>query len=136
MVDFAFSIHTQLGHKMLAAKVNGRLVNPKHQLSNGEVVEILRDHRNQVNTPFVPTVHEWYSLCEQLLLCMQSSPAHCVPSVLCIFAVSYEIVDLLKSVTDGCCVSVTPPQTSVHNVMAALVVSLGRVEFCSLLVGR
>jgi GTP pyrophosphokinase len=40
-VDFAYSIHTQVGHTCVGAKVNGRIVPLKYQLRNGEVVEIL-----------------------------------------------------------------------------------------------
>lgn len=40
-VDFAFSIHTDIGLHCTGAKVNGRLVPLDYQLANGEFVEIL-----------------------------------------------------------------------------------------------
>ena len=40
-VDFAFSIHTQVGETCVGAKVNGRLVPLKTQLRNGDTIEIL-----------------------------------------------------------------------------------------------
>ena len=40
-IDFAYRIHTQLGHRCLGAKVNGRLVTLDTQLKNGDTVEIL-----------------------------------------------------------------------------------------------
>ena len=40
-VDFAFSVHTDIGLHCVGAKVNGRLVPLSHRLSNGEFVEIL-----------------------------------------------------------------------------------------------
>jgi GTP diphosphokinase / guanosine-3',5'-bis(diphosphate) 3'-diphosphatase len=40
-LDFAYRIHTDLGHTCVGAKVNGRLVPLNYQLKNGEVVEIL-----------------------------------------------------------------------------------------------
>ena len=40
-VDFAYAIHTEVGHRTVGAKVNGRLVPLESQLSNGETVEIL-----------------------------------------------------------------------------------------------
>lgn len=40
-VDFAYSIHTDVGHRCVAAKVNGRLVSLRYQLKNGDVVEII-----------------------------------------------------------------------------------------------
>ncbi|KAK9280920.1 hypothetical protein L1049_003811 [Liquidambar formosana] len=41
VIDYAYMIHTEIGNKMVAAKVNGNLVSPMHVLANAEVVEIL-----------------------------------------------------------------------------------------------
>jgi GTP pyrophosphokinase len=40
-LDFAYQVHTDLGHRCRGAKVNGRIVPLTHPLSNGEVVEII-----------------------------------------------------------------------------------------------
>ncbi len=40
-VDFAYSVHTEVGHQCTGAKVNGQLVPLRHTLANGDVVEIL-----------------------------------------------------------------------------------------------
>jgi GTP pyrophosphokinase len=40
-VDFAYSIHTTLGHQCIGAKVNGRLMPLDYQLKNGDIVQIL-----------------------------------------------------------------------------------------------
>ena len=40
-LDFAYRVHTDLGHFCVGAKVNGRLVSLSHQLQNGAAVEVL-----------------------------------------------------------------------------------------------
>src|SRR4030081_288525 len=40
-VDFAYTIHTEVGHSCTGAKVNGRMVPLRHKLRNGDVVEIM-----------------------------------------------------------------------------------------------
>ena len=40
-LDFAYQVHTDLGHRCIGAKVNGRLVPFNYQLKNGDVVEIM-----------------------------------------------------------------------------------------------
>ncbi|WP_061965640.1 RelA/SpoT family protein [Demequina aurantiaca] len=40
-VDFAYGVHTEVGHKTIGAKVNGRLVSLDSTLDNGDTVEVL-----------------------------------------------------------------------------------------------
>lgn len=44
-IDFAYHIHTEVGHRCRGAKVNGRLVSLDYQLKNGERVEITTANR-------------------------------------------------------------------------------------------
>jgi GTP diphosphokinase / guanosine-3',5'-bis(diphosphate) 3'-diphosphatase len=40
-VDFAYSVHTEVGHQCVGAKVNGQMVALRHEIASGDVVEIL-----------------------------------------------------------------------------------------------
>lgn len=64
-LDFAYRIHTDIGHRCVGAKVGGRLVSLDYTLKNGEIVEILtakspkgpsRDWLNP-NLNYVKTAH-------------------------------------------------------------------------------
>jgi GTP diphosphokinase / guanosine-3',5'-bis(diphosphate) 3'-diphosphatase len=46
-VDFAFSIHTQVGFTCTGARVNGVMVQLTHELKNGDVVEILTNPKQK-----------------------------------------------------------------------------------------
>jgi GTP pyrophosphokinase len=40
-VDFAYAVHTEVGHQCVGAKINGQMVALRHEISSGDVVEIL-----------------------------------------------------------------------------------------------
>ena len=57
-IDFAYAIHTEVGHRCVGAKVNGRIMPLKYHMRNGDIVEIItqaghapsRDWLGLVNT--------------------------------------------------------------------------------------
>jgi GTP pyrophosphokinase len=46
-IDFAYHVHTELGHRCRGARINGRIVPLNHRLANGEVVEIIGGKKAQ-----------------------------------------------------------------------------------------
>lgn len=55
-LDFAFSIHTDVGLKCRGAKVNGKLVPLSHQLKSGDHVEVLTSSTNKPNSRWLDFV--------------------------------------------------------------------------------
>jgi GTP diphosphokinase / guanosine-3',5'-bis(diphosphate) 3'-diphosphatase len=53
-VDYAYAVHTDLGHQISGARVNGKLVSLNHPLKNGDIVEILVDkNRKKPNSEWL-----------------------------------------------------------------------------------
>jgi len=44
-LDFAYTVHTEIGHRCRGAKVNGRIVQLTYELKNGEQVEVLTTNK-------------------------------------------------------------------------------------------
>ncbi len=71
-VDFAYSIHTEVGHRTIGARVNGRLVPLESTLENGDVVEVFtskapsagpsRDWLGYVKSPRARSkIRQWFT---------------------------------------------------------------------------
>ncbi|QBJ98320.1 RelA/SpoT family protein [Rhodococcus sp. ABRD24] len=71
-VDFAYAVHTEVGHRCIGARVNGRLVALERTLENGEVVEVFtskaanagpsRDWQTFVVSPRAKTkIRQWFA---------------------------------------------------------------------------
>jgi GTP pyrophosphokinase len=56
-VDFAYAVHTEVGHQCVGAKVNGQIVSLRHTLSNGDVVEILTQKGHTPSRDWLSFVH-------------------------------------------------------------------------------
>jgi len=46
-LDFAYRVHTELGHRCIGTKVNGKLVSLSYELRNGDVVDIMTTKANK-----------------------------------------------------------------------------------------
>jgi GTP pyrophosphokinase len=47
VIDFAYAIHTDVGHQCVGARLNGRMVPLRTRLKNGDIVEIVRDPKHK-----------------------------------------------------------------------------------------
>jgi len=55
-VDFAYTVHTEVGHQCVGAKVNGQMVSLRHEIVSGDVVEILTQKGHRPNRDWLSFV--------------------------------------------------------------------------------
>ena len=55
-IDFAYAIHTDVGHQCVGARVNGKLVPLRAHLKNGDIVEIITQAGHKPNRDWLNTV--------------------------------------------------------------------------------
>jgi GTP pyrophosphokinase len=55
-IDFAYAIHTEIGHRCIAAKANSRIVPLRHKIKNGEVIEVITSKNASPNRDWLPIV--------------------------------------------------------------------------------
>jgi GTP diphosphokinase / guanosine-3',5'-bis(diphosphate) 3'-diphosphatase len=70
-IDFAYAVHTDLGHRTVGAKINGRIVPLHYRLKSGDVVEILTTKTGRgpsrdwlslaASSPAHNKIRQWYS---------------------------------------------------------------------------
>ena len=46
-IDFAFSVHTDVGNRIVSARVNGKMVSLKHRLKSGDTIEVITSKTQQ-----------------------------------------------------------------------------------------
>jgi GTP pyrophosphokinase len=73
-IDFAYSIHSEVGDKCIGARINGKMVPLRYELQNGDIVEILtsskqhprKDWLDFVKTPRAKTkIRHWIKIQER-----------------------------------------------------------------------
>lgn len=55
-IDFAFEIHSEIGERAMAAKVNGKMVPLRQKLHNGDQVEIITGNKINLNPDWIDDV--------------------------------------------------------------------------------
>ncbi|MBK8230153.1 MAG: bifunctional (p)ppGpp synthetase/guanosine-3',5'-bis(diphosphate) 3'-pyrophosphohydrolase [Candidatus Eisenbacteria bacterium] len=56
-LDFAYSIHSQVGNRCVGAKVNGRIVTLRHELKSGDTVEIMTSTQATPSEDWLQVAH-------------------------------------------------------------------------------
>jgi GTP pyrophosphokinase len=57
LIDFAYAVHTEVGHQCTGAKVNGAIVPLRHSVANGDVIEIITQRGHEPSRDWLSFVH-------------------------------------------------------------------------------
>ncbi|MGL5828604.1 MAG: RelA/SpoT family protein, partial [Angustibacter sp.] len=144
-VDFAYAVHTEVGHRTIGGRVNGRLVPLESTLENGDVVEVLtsraasagpsQDWLGFVKSPRARNkIRQWFSKERRdeaiergktdiaRAMRKQHLPMQRLMSPESLIAISSE---LRYSDIDGLYAAIGESQVSAQSVVAKLVHSIG-----------
>jgi GTP pyrophosphokinase len=55
-IDFAYAVHTDVGHRCVGARVSGRLMPLKYELQNGDIVEIVTSNQGHPSSDWLKIV--------------------------------------------------------------------------------
>ncbi|MGH9415717.1 MAG: RelA/SpoT family protein [Terriglobales bacterium] len=73
-VDFAYAVHTEVGHRCVGAKVNGRMVSLRYRIQTGDIVEVLTQPAHTPNRTWLgfvrstrarQKIRHWFNLHER-----------------------------------------------------------------------
>ncbi|MBI1908954.1 MAG: bifunctional (p)ppGpp synthetase/guanosine-3',5'-bis(diphosphate) 3'-pyrophosphohydrolase [Deltaproteobacteria bacterium] len=56
-IDFAYSVHTDIGHRCVGARINGRIVPLRYLLKSGDTVEIITSPNHHPSKDWMKSVH-------------------------------------------------------------------------------
>jgi GTP pyrophosphokinase len=57
VVDFAYALHSEIGHRCVSAKVNGVIAPLRHKIENGDSIEIITDLLSKPSSSWLQFVH-------------------------------------------------------------------------------
>jgi len=82
-IDFAYEVHTSLGHTCTGAIVNGRIVPLRHELKNGDIIKVLNSNTPNPHRDWLKIVKTARAKAKikQFLRSTQAIPVKSVPSV-------------------------------------------------------
>jgi guanosine-3',5'-bis(diphosphate) 3'-pyrophosphohydrolase len=137
-VDFAYAVHTEVGHKCIGAKVNGKLVPLESRLSNGDVIEIFtsksetaspsQDWLGFVQSPRARTKIRQYFNKERRDGAIEQGKDSIVKAMLTSESLMTIARDLHLADVSSLYAAVGENQVSAQSVVTRLVNSLGGVE--------